>query len=325
MNKILRIFLRIFQQHRLTSSTTPTHILYNTDSPTRKPFNTNTNTNQTSPVISFSYPDLALRSSWRATHDLSSDHLPIILTHSFHSPLDKAPKRTCTNYKRADWENFTHHIDNTLANFNINNYANIDAAMKYFNTIVIHNSKQYMPTEAITQFSPGFNRNIKHKIRTRHYLRHQRPKPDIINDIQTLNKEIQDDIRHEQQTTWKHLLSTISYKTNPSKLWRLIRTLNNTYTDAPDTHEAITTNRNTIPNPKQQSNLLNQHYSSISRLPHYTEDKKIERRQRKLRPQNDPPPPFTPNMTKQAIEETKPTFSVGPDGISYRHLKHLGL
>ena len=30
-------------------------------------------------------------------------------------------------------------------------------------------------------------------------------------------------------------------------------------------------------------------------------------------------------MTKQPVEKTKPTFSVGPDGISYRYLKQLGL
>ena len=112
---------------------------------------------------------------------------------------------------------------------------------------------------------------------------------------------------------------TISYKTNLSKLWRLKRTLNITYTDSPDTHEAIITKRNTIPSTKQQSNLLNQHYSSISTLPRYTEDKKLDRTQREFRSQNDLPPPFTPNMTREAGEQTKPTSSVGPDGISYRH------
>ena len=75
-----------------------------------------------------------------------------------------------------------------------------------FNKTIIHNSKLYIPTGAIKQFSPGFNRNIKHKIRTRNRLRHQPPTPDIINRIHTLNREIHDDIRHEQQTTWKHLL-----------------------------------------------------------------------------------------------------------------------
>ena len=37
-----------------------------------------------------------------------------------------------------------------------------------------------------------------------------------------------------------------------------------------------------------------------------------------------PPPPITPNMTKATIDLTKPTSCTGPDGISYRHLKHLG-
>ena len=43
-----------------------------------------------------------------------------------------------------------------------------------------------------------------------------------------------------------------------------------------------------------------------------------------MKPNTDAPPPITPNMTKTAMDLTKPTSCTGPDGISYRHLKHLG-
>ena len=61
-------------------------ILNNPHTPTRKPFNTNTS--PTSPDISFAYPNLALRSSWHTLHDLSSDHIPILITYRLHAPVE---------------------------------------------------------------------------------------------------------------------------------------------------------------------------------------------------------------------------------------------
>ena len=120
------------------------------------------------------------------------------------------------------------------------------------------------------------------------HLRHQCPITDIVNRIQTLKKDIHDDIQRKQQTTWKKLLSTVPYKTNSSKLWKLTQNLNNTYTDTPDTYEAITTNRNTILSLKEHSNLLNKHYASIYKLLHDPIDNKIDRVQHKQPSQNNP-------------------------------------
>ena len=116
----------------------------------------------------------------------------------------------------------------------------------------------------------------------------------------------------------------MSFRTSPAKLWRHIRELDNKYSGAPDTHEAITTANNNIPSPKEQSNLLNAYYASISRLPHHPDDRGIDRAHRRLRPQPEPPPAFTPDMTGAAIRCTKVSGSTGVDGLSYRHLRHLG-
>ena len=65
------------------------NILNNPHTPTRKPFDPNTR--QSSPDISFASPDIALRTSWRAVHDLSSDHLPLIITHTLRRPHPTNP------------------------------------------------------------------------------------------------------------------------------------------------------------------------------------------------------------------------------------------
>ena len=297
-------------------------ILNNPTSPTRKPYNIRTQ--PTSPDLSLATPELALRSSWETLHELSSDHLPILIKHTLHRPYFPPPKQTFTNYKRADWDSFTNNIEQALADFDINTFTDINAATKHLTSIIIHNSKQHIPTGAVKRYCPGLNREIRQKLRTRNHLRKQFPTPDIINHLQALNTEITDDIRAQQRAIWKDTLATITFNTNPSALWRLIQDLNNKYTRAPDTHEALTTPNNSVPSPQQQANILNKHYANISRLPQPHTDRRPTRLQHRQRLDTDLPPPFTPESVKSTIDKTPSTSSTGPDGISYRHLKHLG-
>ena len=105
----------------------------------------------------------------------------------------------------------------------------------------------------------------------------------------------------------------------------MIKGLNNKYTNAPDTHEALLTdNTQHIPSAKQQANKLNKHYANISHLPHRRTDRHILHRLHSLPTDPDLPTPFTPDNTIEAIRATKRSPATGPDGISNIHLKHLG-
>ena len=298
-------------------------ILNNTQTPTRKPFNINTQ--PTSPDVSLATPNLALRTTWRAGHDFSSDHLPLYLTYSLLTPHQRRPKQTFTNYKQADWHLFSATIENKLQTFNLQTYNNIDSALQHFNNTITDSAKQHIPQGNIRNYNPTYSRAVKQKILLRKQLRRQLPTPDILDRIRTLNTEIDEDIRQEQQTKWKQILDDTTFNTNPSKLWKLIRGLNNKYLDNTETHEAILTHLNsTPPTDKHQADILNKHYSNICRLPHRREDRKILRRLHSLPLDRNMTPPFTCDMTLRAIRRTKNTSSTGPDGISYLHLKHLG-
>ena len=157
--------------------------------------------------------------------------------------------------------NFSATIEDSLQSFDISQYNNIDSALKHLNNVISTANKRHIPSGNIRNYNPTYSRAIKQKILTRSYLRKQTPTPDVIDRIRLINKEIQDDIRLEQQNKWKHLLNTITYNTNPSKLWKLIRGLNNKFDDRTDTHEAILTETNTqIPTDTRQANILNTHY-----------------------------------------------------------------
>ena len=291
--------------------------------PTRKPYNINTR--PTSPDVSLATYDIATRITWQTLHHLSSDHLPILITYTLSTPFIKKPKHTYINYKRASWDTFTATIETTLQDFRITDYNCIDKAVQHINNTITQASKDTIPAGTIRQYNPSYSRAIKHKIQTRNHLRKQTPTTDILNRIQTLNTEITEDIKQEQSNKWKQILDTVTFNANSSKLWKLIRGLNNKYTDAPQTHEAILQNTHAkIPTDTEQANLLNKHYANISSLPSRQEDRVILKQLHKITLDSHLHPPFTTNMTLEAIRRTKNTSSTGPDGISYLHLKHLG-
>ena len=82
------------------------HITLNTNIPTRVP---NTTLQQTSsPDITTVSNTLYNRTSWTTQHALSSDHVPIITTINIrHDYRLQENRRTFTNYKKADWTQFT--------------------------------------------------------------------------------------------------------------------------------------------------------------------------------------------------------------------------
>ena len=60
------------------------------------------------------------RTSWTTQHALSSDHLPLITTINIrHDYRLQQNRRTFTNYKRADWTQFTEDTESAFAQTNI--------------------------------------------------------------------------------------------------------------------------------------------------------------------------------------------------------------
>ena len=90
------------------------HITLNTNTPTRVP---NTTLQQTpSPDITTVYNTLYNRTSWTTQHALSSDHLPTVITINIrHDYRLQQNLQTFTNYKKADWTQFTEDTEPAFA------------------------------------------------------------------------------------------------------------------------------------------------------------------------------------------------------------------
>ena len=121
------------------------HITLNTNTPTRVP---NTTLQQTSsPDITTVSNTLYNRTSWTTQHALSSDHLPIITTiNTRHDYKLQQNRRTFTNYKKADWTQFTE--ESAFAQTTIP--TNIHTVNRIFTHIILMADKYNIPKGKIT-------------------------------------------------------------------------------------------------------------------------------------------------------------------------------
>ena len=118
------------------------HITLKTNTRTRVP---NTTLQQTSsPDITMVSNTLYNRTSWTSQHALSSDHLPIRTTINIrHDYRLQQNRRTFTNYKKADWTQFTKDTESAFAQTIIP--TNIHTANIIFTNIILMTDKHIIP------------------------------------------------------------------------------------------------------------------------------------------------------------------------------------
>ena len=95
------------------------HITLNTNTPTRVP---NTTLQQTSsPDITTEFQYIFYnRTSWTSQNALSSDHISLITTINIrHDYRLQQNRQTVTNYKKADWTQFTENTESAFVQTNI--------------------------------------------------------------------------------------------------------------------------------------------------------------------------------------------------------------
>ena len=93
------------------------HLTLNTDSHTRHP--TNRNQQPTSPDISTATNTIHNNITWTTLDAINSDHKPIAILYKTKTKFRLTQNRlSYTNYKKADWTNFTRQIEEGLLNAN---------------------------------------------------------------------------------------------------------------------------------------------------------------------------------------------------------------
>ena len=169
------------------------HITLNTNTPTRVP---NTTLQQTSsPDITTVSNTLYNRTSWTTQHALSSDHLPIITTINIrHDYRLQQNWRTFTNYKKADWIQFTEDTKSAFAQTTIS--TNIHTANRIFTNIILMTDKQNIPKGKMHTNGRLLPEEIVCKITQRNNIRRANTCDPA---LKLLNEEITSDIQKHME------------------------------------------------------------------------------------------------------------------------------
>ena len=220
------------------------YITLNTNTPTRMP---NTTLQQTSsPDITPVSNTLYNRTLWITQRALSSDHLPIITTINIrHDYRLQQNRRTFSNYKKADWTQFTEDTESAFAQTTIP--TNIHTANIIFTNIILMAVKYNIPKGKMYSNFRLLLEDIVCKITQINNIR----RANSCNPALTLlNEEITSDIQKHKQNIWKeHLDDHWDHRHNIHILWKTIHGLSNR---APPTtlNNSITFNNKITNTPK---------------------------------------------------------------------------
>ena len=164
------------------------------------------------------------RTSWTTQHALSSDHLPIITTINIrHDYRLQQNRRTFTNYKKADWTQFTEDTESAFAQTTIT--TNIHTTNKIFTNIILMADKQNIPKGKMHSNCRLLREDIVCKITQRNNIRRANTCDPT---LKLLNEEITSDIQKHKQNIWKeHLDAHWDHRHNTHTLWKTIHGLSN--------------------------------------------------------------------------------------------------
>ena len=136
-----------------------------------------------------------------------------------------------------------------------------------------------------------------------------------------LNNEITSDIQHHKTALWKsHLDGNWDHRENTHTLWKTLKNLSNKKMYANKNHTISFYNKPSVTS-TQIANSFNKQFTNT--VPHTSNktNRKIDKQVHKL-----PKTTFmlTTSEISAAIRNSKNNNSTGPEGISIRHLKHIG-
>ena len=198
-------------------------------------------------------------------------------------------------------------------------------AAKKFTTTIQRASKKFIPHGFRKKYNTNFSPNVARLIKKRNKLKAlQSPSPQEKTQINNLNEQINAEINKEKINNWNEIVTNLNHKTSSPQFWRLLQKINNSKNNPPPTHESFTTNKGTPMTNRQQSNTIMKYYSKISFKPTERRNRQIKREYKRLKMDNNQPPPFTSEDVKNTIKSLNKSKAVGPDGVSNLHLKHLG-
>ena len=291
------------------------HLILNTDTRTRRP--NNSLQQDTSPDITTIHNSLYNRAQWETLTKLNSDHLPILTTLHTRTKFRLTQGRRCyTNYRKANWTDFTEEIETALAN--TAPPTDVHNANTILTNIILQADKHNIPKGKVNDKHRLIPDDIRQKIDERNRRREIDPRDPTLS---VLNDEIEKDLQKHKAKIWiDHVEKDWDYRTNARTFWSTLAGLNN----KKNTHTnniTIDFNNKTATTHKEIATAFTKQFTNLSTPQQSPTSRRVIRKIHKL--ETTPITLTTADITK-AIHDSKTNNSTGPDNINIQHLKHLG-
>ena len=165
-------------------------------------------------------------------------------------------RRTYTNYNKADWQEFTQEIEQTLSN--AETPQNAHTTTKILTNAILVADKHHIPKGKIHHTHKLLPEHIRNMIKQRTRTREQNPKNPI---IAQQNTNIDKEIQNHKQLLWKqHSTDYWDHKTNTHTLWKTINGL--AHKKPPQTPNITITFNKTAITDKQKTEHFNKQFTN---------------------------------------------------------------
>ena len=190
--------------------------IINEDSPTRVP----TAGDPSSPDLTLVSGDLVLEARWCTHLALSSDHLPITVTLDFLAPSLPLPRKTFTNFRKADWEGYRVETEASFAA--LPPPICCLQGERAFRRVLCAAAKHHIPSGFIPNFTPGLTPETLALTRERDELRARSPtSPRLVE----LGAAISGGVAREARRSWIERVESCGQRHDSGRFWSLLRSL----------------------------------------------------------------------------------------------------
>ena len=201
----------------------------------------NPNHKPTSIDLTLVSPSIAPFCNWNTWPDpLNSDHLPIILTLSFNTPLiqnsssnNNSPK---FNFKKANWNQFTTILNQINTNLDSFSSLTIEEMALFINNSILNSAKSSIPIIKNSKTkkhlgNPWWNEECQYA-RNNKWLLYKKylknPSPEYLNLAKKAKNEANRVITKAKESYWKEFCSNfINSNINTQEIWKKVKSMKN--------------------------------------------------------------------------------------------------
>ena len=293
-------------------------VCLNEDSHTRRG---SANSASSSPDITLASASFAPSLSWSTVDTLNSDHLPVLVSvASMSSPLNQ-PRRSFTNFRRANWSGFTEELESLVEN--LPPPSSCMQGEKLLRQAVLDAAKHNIPCGFRTCATPAFPPAASLLAEERDRLRFINPNDP---EVARIDAEISALVAEERRNRFNEFVNRANPSQNPRAYYSFMRNITGKRTHIPDNQPISFEGLASVASKKKTADRFCRQYTSVgvhdSR--NFRDKKSIIKNLKITHPLDPSFKPFSADDVRDAILSSSNSTAAGPDGLTHLHLKHFG-